>query len=292
MLSKSAAAAIAASLSFALLPFSSASAADLWGGHGEGSIKDAPVAPAFSWTGGYIGVHGGYGWADWDGNLGTVAGCPGPCPDFDPANPPTPGSYTTGYVDSSRSVSDEGWFGGGQLGYNWQSGVLVFGLEADVSGGNLDASGGPYDTDPRLSDSVWSKKVDLSLDSFGTVRARLGYANGAVMPYVTGGLAWGKTSGDIAVTYTPNGHVDANANPAGTSYASVDETHVGWTIGAGVEWAFAPNWSLKAEYLHIDLGSEDYAFKGLTYTDAPFDTDNFKSELTVDTVKLGLNYRF
>lgn len=251
-----------------------------------------PVAPAFSWTGAYIGVHGGYGWADWDGNLGTVAGCNGPCPDFDPANPPPPNSYTTGYVDSSRSVSDEGWFGGGQLGYNWQSGVLVFGLEADVSGGNLDASGGPYDTDARLSNSVWSKEVDLSLDSFGTVRARLGYANGAVMPYVTGGLAWGKTSGDIAVTYTPNGHTNPNAVPAGTSHASVDETHVGWTIGAGVEWAFAQHWSLKAEYLHIDLGSEDYAFKGLTYAGAPFDTDNFKSELTVDTVKVGLNYNF
>ncbi|HEX6000708.1 MAG TPA: outer membrane beta-barrel protein [Hyphomicrobiaceae bacterium] len=240
------------------------------------------------WTGFYVGGHAGYGWADWDGRYATTAGCGGPCPVFDPANP-VPG-YNIGMANPFQTLSGDGWLGGGQIGFNLQNGAWVFGLEADVSGGELEASGGRA-TDEAYNASIWDKKVAMSLDSFGTVRARLGYANGSVMPYLTGGLAWGNTSGDLAVTYTPNGYKDANAKAAGTSFASADESHLGWTVGGGVEWKLGGGFSVKAEYLYVDLGSADYAFKGETYTGAAFDTDSFPADLTFHTVRLGLNYK-
>jgi outer membrane immunogenic protein len=162
---------------------------------------------------------------------------------------------------------------------------IVVGIEGDISWSDIDATA-TFDTD-KNGPAVWSKKHDISLDYFGTVRARLGVVTGSLLPYVTGGLAWGKTNADLAVAYIP-----PPPQLGGTSYASGDATHVGWTIGGGVEWKVASNWSIKAEYLHIDLGKEQYAFVGKVFNGAPFDTDSFPADLTVDTVRVGLNYKF
>jgi outer membrane immunogenic protein len=226
----------------------------------------AKAGESSNWTGLYVGAHAGYAWGDWDGTLATTAG------PLLISNP-------------DRTISDEGFLGGLQVGYNLQSNGIVFGIEGDISWADIDATG-TFDTDSG-GPAVWSKKHDLSLDYLGTVRARIGLPIGHVMPYVTGGLAWGKTNGDLAVAYqqTP---------PAvfGTSYASADETHFGWTVGGGVEMVLHGNWSIKAEYLHIDLGKEDYLFKGKVFNGAPFETDSFASDLTVDSVRVGLNYKF
>lgn len=228
---------------------------------------------AQDWSGFYVGAHAGYGWADWDGYIGTTAGAP-------------PGVTLPGVDSPDQSLSDEGFLGGAQVGFNWQlPSRIVLGVEADISWADIDASG---TFDATSGASVWRKPHDLSLDYFGTARVRVGYAAGNLLPYVTGGFAWGETSGDLAVEYIPPA-----PRVGGTSYASVDETHFGWTIGGGIEWAVTKNISLKAEYLHIDLGTEDYLFKGTTYHGTPpeFETDSFKSELTVDTVRVGLNYK-
>lgn len=229
---------------------------------------------AQDWTGFYVGTHAGYGWGDWDGKLETTAGCPAACPP----------NKDAGYLNPYRTIDADGWLGGLQVGYNWRlQGPIVIGFEADISWTDMDGSG-TFDTD-KYGRSVWSKQHDLELDYFGTARVRLGYAAQSVLPYITGGLAWGKTSGDLAVTYIPP------AGVGGTSYASTDENHVGWTIGAGVEYAISSNLSIKAEYLYVDLGDEDYLFKGETYTGLPFDTDSFASDLTFDVVRVGLNYK-
>ncbi len=253
-------------------------------------LSAIPAKADPTWTGFYVGAHAGYGWADWDGKLETTAGCSGTCPDFDP-NDPFPSYYTSGFADPNKTLSDAGWFGGGQIGFNWQmlNGVVI-GLEGDVSWADINA-GGTFDTDPNYKTSIWSKKHDLSLDYFGTARVRVGYAVGDLLPYVTGGLAWGHTEGDLAVTYIPP------AGVGGTSYASTDETHVGWALGGGVEWALGQHWSLKAEYLHMDLGEQEYLFKGHCYCKdqngnfIPFNTDSFRSDLTLDTVRVGVNYK-
>ncbi|MFG1464421.1 outer membrane protein [Xanthobacter sp. DSM 24535] len=143
-------------------------------------------------------------------------------------------------------LDPSGWSGGGQVGYNYQfvNNVLI-GVEADLQGSDISSS---------------TLGLSSKLDYFGTVRARLGYAFDRVLPYVTGGLAYGKN------TITDFGFSDSN-------------THVGWTVGAGLEYAMTNNWTARAEYLYTDLGTKTY--------------DNIgDAGVTSSTARLGVNYKF
>ena len=126
-----------------------------------------------------------------------------------------------------------GFFGGAQLGYNWQAAgsPWVFGLEADVSFGDIDGTA-------TFTTGVESFKTNT--DTLGTVRARLGYAVDRALWYVTGGLAWA------------NHEMTLTAPAFGTVTSS--NTHLGWAIGGGLEWAFADAWTAKIEYLYVGLG--------------------------------------
>lgn len=144
-------------------------------------------------------------------------------------------------------IKPQGWFGGGQVGYNYQFGNnIVAGLEADFQGGDI-------------SDGVAG--VDSKLDWFGTVRGRLGYAFGRVLPYVTGGFAYGNNSIDNLGW-------------------SQSKTLTGWTAGAGIEYALTDHWTAKTEYLYTDLGSSFYDNLGAS------------SGVTAQTAKIGINYKF
>jgi outer membrane immunogenic protein len=190
------------------------------------------------WTGFYVGAHAGYGWGEWNGPL----------------------SYDDAYLtpepfdNSNRTIEGDSAFGGLQVGVNYQSGSWVLGVEADVSWTDINGSGSflPYPTNP--ASPAWD--IETKLDMFGTVRGRLGYANGPLLVYATGG--------------------------------SVDRTHVGYAVGGGLEWMLARNWTLKAEYLFVDLGEEDYAYVGADH----YDTDHYHPDLQLQTVRLGLNYKF
>ena len=85
-----------------------------------------------------------------------------------------------------------------------------------------------------------------------------------------------------------------NINPCClvTAVASANENHIGWAAGAGAEWMYSRNWSLKAEYLYADLGSAGNRFIGTTFIGTPHTTDSFPADLTFHTVRLGVNYRF
>lgn len=114
-------------------------------------------------------------------------------------------------------------------------------------------------------------KLSSKIDWFGTVRMRLGYAFDRFLPYITGGVAWANVNYDEY--YTDN-----------LTYAdsySYSKTKFGWTLGGGAEYAFTNNWSAKIEYLYADLGSVNYD----PYSGATFD-------ITMQTLKLGVNYRF
>lgn len=154
------------------------------------------------------------------------------------------------------SPSPKGFVGGITLGYNLQTGLWLWGLEGDIdySGmkGTADCPGGTCETK-----NSW----------MGTARGRFGYAGwNNFLPYITGGAAFG----DIKAT-APSG-------------ASATKTKVGWTAGAGIEYAMWSNWSVKAEYLYVDLGKFDC---GLT-CGAASDNVSFKANI----VRAGLNYRF
>ncbi len=143
-------------------------------------------------------------------------------------------SPSFGIPATSISVGDaNGFIGGLQAGYNWQfANNVVLGIEADIDWADL----GGNSTIVAGSAGV----ATGSLDYFGTIRARLGYAFDRVLPYITGGVAYGKT--DFGTIY-------------GTS---TSETNWGWTIGAGVEYAFTNNITAKLEYLYIDLDGSSY----------------------------------
>lgn len=212
---------------------------------------DYRAAPIFNWSGFHAGVNGGYGWSAWDDQL------------RDTANPGFPFS----------GLSPEGWFGGGQIGYNWQGAgsPWVFGLEADIQASDIN--------DKRN----WAVGATLlqqksGLDWFGTVRGRVGYAVDRTLFYATGGWAFGRVN-----------NCECARNVLGTTYKK-DDTANGYVLGGGVEYAFAPNWSAKLEYQYINLGKNDPAnaagtplssFVGTTIHDDAF-----------HTVRIGLNYKF
>lgn len=202
-------------------------------------VKAKPVPfvdVPFSWTGFYAGANGGYGWGRSSWSDATVA------------------------TDSGR-FSTHGALLGGQLGYNWQLGSVVFGIETDADWVNMTGSGvGGV----CLADG--GGLCQTKQDWFGTTRARIGYAFGRWLPYVTGGAAYG----DIKV-------LQSN----GTS----TDTRLGWTAGGGLEYSIDRNWSAKVEYLHLDLGTAGF-----------FSAANGVSRLSVqatnDLVRAGINYHW
>lgn len=228
-------------------------------------------ANAADWNGVYIGAHAGWATGGWDGNLGYN----------DPAFPNVTGKDVFG--DTSKKLDTDGLVGGGQVGLNLQSGSIVYGLEVDATFADLEESGAFPTKDGSMR---WDLRAKV--DAFGSVRARLGYlVTTTVLLYGTGGLAWAKAEIDQNV-YNVVPPPDFQ-----TAKASADETHVGWVAGLGGEFRIADNWSVRAEWLHFDLGDADYGFKGTNLiTDGPHTTDSFDSELDFDVFRVGAVYRF
>jgi outer membrane immunogenic protein len=171
---------------------------------GAATAADLPRGPApyyppptsvYNWTGPYAGLNLGYEW---------------------------------GKVTNSN-LEPGGIAGGGQLGYNWQTGQFVLGVETDIQASGADDTFAPY----KFS-NPW----------FGTLRGRAGFAINNVLLYGTFGLAYGELKGEFFGV-------------------EEDKTLVGWTGGAGMEFGFAPNWSAKVEYLYMDLGSRAYTITGV-----------------------------
>lgn len=191
-------------------------------------VKAMP--PIFNWSGFYTGLHAGYGW--------------GRSRHDDPV------------LGSTGNFDADGWLLGGLLGVNYQVGQTVWGVEADM---NWTDFSGSTSCGVGISCST-------STDWLGTARARLGYAVDRFMPYVTGGVAFGK--------------VKAGETGLGTT----SSTRVGWTAGLGAEYAFTENMSWKTEYLYVDLGKFDC---GSACTNPGTDV-KFNSHI----VRTGLNVRF
>jgi outer membrane immunogenic protein len=159
--------------------------------------------------------------------------------------------------DSTLGLGEvKGGFAGGTLGYNWQTGNLVLGVEADAAWADIGFKVG----NPALA------AFETQIRDMGTVRGRIGYAFDQVLIYGTGGYAWA----DNRVTLS-----------AGGLSASDSKIHSGWTLGAGVEVMFAPKWSVKAEYLYRSFEGQTY-FSGIL----PSGT------LNLNSVQLGVNYHF
>src|SRR5258708_15668146 len=186
--------------------------------------KAPALAPIYNWTGFYIGAMGGYGSED------------------------------------TSDLALKGGFGGGTVGYNWQTGMYVFGIEADAAGADISTSLGI----PGLV------SADDKIRALGTVRGRVGVTFQQVLFYGTGGFAWADER--------------VSASALGVSISDT-KTRTGWTAGGGVEWMFAPHWSVKGEYLYRSFGSENF-FAGTI----PGGIDS--GTLNIHSGQVGVNYHF
>jgi outer membrane immunogenic protein len=251
-----------------------ASAADL----GVRAPIVAPV-PVFSWTGLYIGIGGGTGWGTeertWNRDVF-----------FAPLIGPLGlGPFTEGSSFGSHPIS--GGFFGGQLGYNWQAGWAVFGIQGDAHWSDIDGRGDCFSGFVTLGFACHDK-----VKSFGSVTGRLGvtaFDRGLI--YAKGGWAWEETERDL----TPSG-VDFFFGPGSSLTAvSLSQSRSGWTWGVGGEYAFAPNWSAFIEYNHFDFGNKDLNGNLVLTFPAAAVTLNTPLSTTVtehfDVVKAGLNYK-
>ncbi|MBH5397999.1 porin family protein [Bradyrhizobium sp. CNPSo 4010] len=196
----------------------------------------AAIAAVYDWSGFYIGLNGGGGWAHttWD------------------------------FVGVGREGSHDATGGtvGGQIGYRWQSGQFVFGLEgqgnwADFSGDNISA--------------LFATRNRTKIDAFGLITGQVGYAWNNVLLYVKGGAAV------VSDKYEIYGL-------GGPLLASTSETRWGGTVGAGLEYGFAPNWSVGVEYNHIFLADKDVTFAGFA------GTERIRQDVDMGLVRL--NYKF
>jgi outer membrane immunogenic protein len=241
----------------------------------RGMYTKAPaVAPVSSWSGLYVGGNLGYGWGDGNTDFSFL---------------PTPAVF--GFNNTTLGARSTGVIGGAQLGYNWQIGSLVTGLEADIQGSGIKGSARAvptiFGTAIQVPFDVLSSEQKLSW--FGTVRGRLGVTvTPELLLYGTGGLAYGRV--DASANWIRPFEVE---NRDVQAPASVSKTKIGWTAGAGAEWMFARNWSAKLEYLYVDLGSAS-AIGAVTVNqvlDPPFAV-GYTWHIRENIVRAGLNYHF
>jgi outer membrane immunogenic protein len=198
-----------------------------------GAAMAQPMASTYDWTGVYIGVNGGYG-VPTSQSVNIVETSGGTL-------------FTSGSWHGTGNfgqLKPQGGFGGGQIGYNWQKDNWVVGGEADYQGGDITDSNllavTPY-TSPGSSITV---AANSTLHQFGTVRARAGFAFDKALIYATGGVAFGDARYRTSMT-----------DSFGFTSHAQKTAGVGYVVGGGVEYAVAPNWTVRAEYDYMDFGS-------------------------------------
>ena len=201
-----------------------------------------PVAPPCVWCGWYVGLNVGGAW-----NANSSAAT------FGPSTAATDVFFANNEFPTSLSTNPKGVIGGGQIGYNWQaSSNFVLGLEADIQGSGYKGTAAATPV-PTGGFVPFVTSVEQHSNWFGTVRGRAGFvASPNLLIYGTGGLAYGQT--EVSFNTAPTGFA---CGPGFTcAAASSSTTRAGWTAGGGLEWMIAPHWSLKAEYLYVDLGTQ------------------------------------
>jgi outer membrane immunogenic protein len=211
----------------------------------RGLLK-APVLVAAepSWTGFYMGAHAGYGWGDFEAS------------DVDPV--------FRALIDEDLNHQPNGGVFGLHAGYNYQVGSIVLGVEGDGSYATIK---GDVLYDFPLLGGTFADQQTSKIDALFSARARVGYAFGPALVYATGGVATARVSSTFS------------ASLFGQSLSTADQAwHVGYTVGGGLEYKLAPNWSTRVEYLYADLGEQ-------THTVEPF-------ALTLNVVRVGLTYQF
>ncbi len=226
----------------AMIAACAAQAGDLYTGNGCnyggcGYKDEVPFIPPPLWQGFYIGGFAGVGWssAETSGDLIILS--------------------SSGVVPVS-TLNGSGFYGGAQLGYNFQFGRFLYGIEADLGG--LDTGSSVAVTNASLAKVL---QIDSSGGFYGDITARAGILFGNALFY--GKAGWAFFTGDVRLS-DPSGAVNLDSN-----------SFTGWTVGAGVEYMVAPDWTIKGEYQYFDLSN---------------DGGNLGSTITANTLKIGFNW--
>jgi outer membrane immunogenic protein len=219
----------------------------------------APVGAAvFSWTGFYIGGNIGAKWGRFDETL----------------------SGPVNSIAFSRGDSNTEFVGGGQIGYLWQTGQFVFGIEGDIDATRLRDS---VTVTTAVSPFVAGDSLSVRNDWQSSVRGRIGWAFDRVLVYATGGGAWGnlKTTGNF---------VPVGPTPGFT--ASTDKTVFGWTVGGGVDYMLMANWSIGAEYRFTRFDRDNTVALGALPVVGGTTPINATTNLDTHEVTARLSYHF
>jgi outer membrane immunogenic protein len=258
----------AAAVVSTLVGITAATAADL----PARTYTKAPVyvEPAFNWSGFYVGGNIGYSWGR-SSNTAELS------------------NFATGaplFMATSRNDVN-GVIGGAQFGYNWQMSNWVVGFEADLQGSGEKGST-TFICDACSPGGNITSELSQNLNWFGTIRGRAGIlVTPTILLYGTGGLAYGEVDTGGSATGT-----NINGAPVSVFFPGVNSTRVGWTAGAGIEGRISGNWTLKLEYLYMDLG---------TVSGGPFASgiasgrflslgSSYSSHFTDNMVRVGFNY--
>jgi outer membrane immunogenic protein len=202
-----------------------------------------PVRTAvWDWTGPYIGANLGYAWGE--SNPATLSG--------------------PGFRGPVGTLEPEGWLGGGQIGANAQYDWFVVGLEADIQATSIE------DSTAALVGPGYTGRASYDIDWLSTLRGRVGVASGPALLYVTGGWAFA----DVEYNVTATGPMNVSMSESGI--------RTGYALGGGLEWALDDHWSVKSEYLYVDLGNAAVSAPGFAAT----------TDTELHNARVGLNYRF
>ncbi|MFY9699329.1 MAG: outer membrane beta-barrel protein [Rhodoplanes sp.] len=245
--------------------------------------------PLFSWTGCYLGINGG--WIGGNDDYATSRQILYGFGDPDNAQP-----ADVALLSRSYSSNQSGGTLGGQFGYQYQVGWFVIGGEWDANWSTLkedNYSSYPATTWVSNPALFWNPRTELThkqLDWFSTARVRVGAAWwDRVLVYATGGVALGALDSYTQVAF------DGPGNPyyIPQYFGAYRENRIGWTVGGGFEWAFAANWTAKAEFLYLDFGSFDYVSPRNTFNGTT-DTRTWNTSISAQeyVARVGINYLF
>jgi outer membrane immunogenic protein len=241
-----------------VLMVASAAAADMMPAY----TKAPPPAPMMPmWTGFYLGIQGGTGWGTSQSTETAFQALPAGA---------VVAAFPPGASQSSYGLN--GFHGGGTVGLNWQTGPVVWGVEGDISGADINGSG------DCSTVFVFFSGCRTKMTGFSTLAGRLGISIDHALVYIKAGGAWA--------------HFDHSVVSTGPFTASVGDNRSGFDLGMGVEYAFWHNWSAKIEYNYMDFGTRNLTYTSVTAAGVPAFNTFVDDKERIHVIKAGVNYRF
>jgi outer membrane immunogenic protein len=221
------------------------------------AYKALPSAPAFSWTGLYLGIHGGAG-------FGTKSF------DYRDVTPAAPFLWQSSFPVNGGLV-------GGQIGFNWQVNNWLLGIEAEGSWADLEGHS-------LCNTTIFFLNCASKTDALATATARLGFVMDRGLIFFKGGYAAAHDQLSISSVSLPP--IVSNFNSSLTDWRS------GWTLGMGLEYMVLPGWSAKVEYDFMDFGSRTYNFPASSALVPPATFTNWSDTQFLHVLKFGVSYHF